>query len=579
MLAEQLHQARQEAAYYRKLAQECGERRQKESEALSVLIEELRRTELALTQARNEADTANHAKSMFLATMSHELRTPLTAIIGYSQLMEQLVKAGDYHTVATDLQHIYTAGRHLLTLINDVLDLSRIEAGQLLIAADRVDVADLIASVTTAIHPLITQNRNTLEISCPDQIVMMYTDPFKLRQSLLNLLSNAAKFTEAGTIRLCVTQEYVDGADWVTFTVADSGIGISADQMPKLFKPFSQIDDSLNRRYGGTGLGLVLSQRLCQLLGGDITVASTFGVGSIFAMRLPAIIPSDSANLPVAMPHAAPPAAVRAPEEIAPIISENIVLVIDDDLAAGDLIAQLIGPERACVVHAASAAEGVDLARAILPDLIFLDMLMPGVDGWQVLAALKADPEIASIPVVMIGIDDQRQRGLTLGVADVISKPFTPGCLTASIRWLPVPTPSSGYILVAANDRGIVDMLRHTLEGVGWRVAVAWSGRETLTAVTTHPPAAIMLDLLLPDMDGVQLIHTLRERPGRIECPITIMAPGGLSSAARAQLHGSAHHILHTGANTLDRLARQLHGCLVPRRTIILKNQADLLYG
>ncbi|MEI8308908.1 MAG: ATP-binding protein [Chloroflexales bacterium] len=293
-LTEQLQQARREAAYYRKLAQECGKRRLKESEDLSSLIDRLRQTEMVLVQARDDADAANRAKSQFLATMSHELRTPLTAIIGYSQLLEHLVEIGDFHSIESDLHHIYTAGKHLLALINGVLDFSRIEAGQLQIVIERVDVPDLVRNAIVAVNPLIAQNRNTLQVACPACMAAMYTDPLKVRQSLLNLLGNAAKFTEAGTIQLTVTQELIGGADWVCFAVADSGIGISTDQMPKLFKPFSQIDDSLNRKYGGTGLGLALSQRLCQLLGGNITVVSTIGVGSIFTMRLPATAPITS---------------------------------------------------------------------------------------------------------------------------------------------------------------------------------------------------------------------------------------------------------------------------------------------
>ncbi|MEI6777823.1 MAG: ATP-binding protein [Chloroflexales bacterium] len=291
MLAEQLQQARMEATYYRKLARECGERRLKESEELSSLIDQLRQTELILVQARNDADAANRAKSHFLATMSHELRTPLTAIIGYSQLLEYLAAIGDYRSVETSVHHIYTAGQHLLALINGILDLSRIEAGQLQIVVERVDVPDLVRNTIVVVNPLIAQNGNTLQVACPLHMTAMYTDPLRVRQSLINLLGNAAKFTEAGTIHLTVTQEQINGTDWISFVIADSGIGISPDQMAKLFKPFSQIDDSLNRKYGGSGLGLALSRRLCQLLGGDITVVSSIGVGSVFTMRLPSTAP------------------------------------------------------------------------------------------------------------------------------------------------------------------------------------------------------------------------------------------------------------------------------------------------
>jgi signal transduction histidine kinase/DNA-binding response OmpR family regulator len=536
-------------------------------------IIEHQRIELELTKERDMAEAASQAKSSFLSMMSHELRTPLTAVIGYSQLMEQLVAEGDYRTVAADLHHIYSAGRHLLTLINNVLDLSRIEAGKLQLCAERVDIPDLVESIATTLRPLIEQNHNTLQISCPTHMAAMYTDPLKVRQSLLNLLGNAAKFTEAGTIHLSVERERIDGVDWVSFVIADSGIGISTDQLPKLFKPFSQIDDSLNRRYDGTGLGLALSQRLCQLLGGNITVESTFGVGSVFTMRLPAIAPADPADIPAARPPAAYVA--MAAEEVVPIVSENLVLVIDDDPAVGSMIAQLIGPEHACVIYAASDADGIELARDVLPDLIFLNLLMPRIDGWQVLAALKADPELAHIPVILISIDDQRQRGFALGVADFIVKPSDPTGLAATLSWLPAPTPAPGYILIVEDDRAISDLFLRALESEGWHAVVARTGREALTTITARPPAAIMLDPLLPDIDGVQLITTLRERPGRVECPIIIVTARDMSSADRAQIQGSARQILRKGEHSPEELTRQLHCCLAASRKAAQKTKTE----
>ncbi|MBX0330565.1 response regulator [Oscillochloris sp. ZM17-4] len=541
-------------------------------------IIEHQRVELELTKERDIAEAASQAKSSFLSVISHELRTPLTAIIGYSQLMEHLVAADDYRSVATDLHHIYDAGRHLLTLINDVLDLSRIEAGRLQLSAERVDVPYLIHSVVSTVKPLIEQNGSTLQISCPTHMAMMYTDPLKVRQALLNLLGNAAKFTEAGTIWLSVAQERDGDADWVTFVVADTGIGIAADQMPKLFKPFSQIDDSLNRRYSGTGLGLALSQRLCHLLGGDITVESIFGVGSTFTMRLPAIAPTEPAAQlePLVSLAAAPAVAEAAPEEPVPIVSENLVLVIDGDPAVGSLIARAIGPEHACVVHAASGAGGVELARDVLPELILLNLLIPDMDAWHVLATLKADPALAPIPVVMISIDNQRQRGLTLGVADFITNPCDQATIAAALRWLPAPTPTSGYILVVEDDSATADLYLRALEGEGWRAVVAESAREALSAITVHHPAAIVIDLLMPDMDGVQMISTLRTRPGSIACPIIIMAASDLSGAERAQLKRSARQILTNGAHTLDDLPRQMHSYFAAHIGASLKHTTEI---
>ncbi|NTV63611.1 MAG: HAMP domain-containing protein, partial [Oscillochloris sp.] len=281
------------------MAMDLRDREQVLLERTTQLIEH-QRLKLELTRQRDVADAASQAKSAFLAVMSHELRTPLTAIMGYSQLLEHMIAIGDYSTAASDLRRISGAGQHLLSLVNDVLDLAQIEAGRLRISAERVDVPTLINSVTETVEPLVTQKQNTLRVTCPAQMPPLFTDPLKLRQALLNLLSNAAKFTNAGQIDLRVSEEQIDGHPWIAFVVADTGIGIPRNQMDKLFKPFSQVNDRAARRYGGTGLGLSLSRRLCQLLGGDISVESFFGVGSVFTIRLPVSAPTN------------PPAAITA---------------------------------------------------------------------------------------------------------------------------------------------------------------------------------------------------------------------------------------------------------------------------
>lgn len=288
----------------RQMATDLRDREQALLERSAQVIEH-QRVELELTRQRDVAEAASEAKSAFLAVMSHELRTPLTAIIGYSQLLERMLTAGDYSTAASDLQRISDAGQHLLSLVNDVLDLARIAAGRLEVTVERVDVPALVQGVTATVRPLVAQNRNTLRVTCPEQTAAIFTDPLKLRQALLNLLANAAKFTEAGEIELRVAEEQIDGARWVAFAVVDTGIGIPTDQLGKLFKPFVQLDDSLSRRYGGTGLGLSLSQRICRLLGGDISVESRAGVGSVFTIRLPASAPAAPDPRPQGAPLAA----------------------------------------------------------------------------------------------------------------------------------------------------------------------------------------------------------------------------------------------------------------------------------
>jgi signal transduction histidine kinase len=296
--ADQAAIAIQNARLYRQAQEELAERARAESELrkyqehLEELVRE-RTAELAQAtreaqEARNAAEAANKAKSVFLAIMSHELRTPLNAIIGYSEMLMEDAEDEGVETFVSDLEKIHVSGKHLLTLINDILDLSKIEADRMELYLETFDVASMVKDVVSAVQPLVEKNANTLEVHRADDLGTMHTDLTKVRQSLFNLLSNAAKFTEGGTIRLDVTRVPVDGVDWFTFSVRDTGIGMTPEQMGKLFQAFSQVDASTTRKYGGSGLGLAITKRFCQMMGGDISVESEYGVGSTFTIRLPA---------------------------------------------------------------------------------------------------------------------------------------------------------------------------------------------------------------------------------------------------------------------------------------------------
>lgn len=366
-----------------------------------------------LARMRDEAVNASNVKSQFLANMSHELRTPLNAIIGYSEMLrEEAQELGDAVFVE-DLGKISKAGNHLLALINDILDISKIEAGKMELHLESCDLPDLVQDVMVTMRPLIEGKGNRLVCDCMDQGNMI-TDVLKLRQILLNFLSNANKFTDQGVITVRIIAEQRDEREGYSFFIQDTGIGMTEEQMAKLFQPFTQVDSSTTRKYGGTGLGLSISQRITQLLGGDITVSSELGVGTSFTCWLP-----SSQMETQTQETAGVDASVKAASWKG---SANIVL-IDDESSNHNLMERYIAKTGWSIVHAENGADGLKLVKECKPDVICLDILMPEMDGWSVLAALKEDPEIAHIPVVVWSMATDRQRGYELGATEFLTKP------------------------------------------------------------------------------------------------------------------------------------------------------------
>ncbi|HEV2689166.1 MAG TPA: CHASE3 domain-containing protein, partial [Bryobacteraceae bacterium] len=378
-----------------------------------------KRSEGELRGAKDAAESASRMKSLFLANMSHELRTPLNAIIGYSEMLmedpESPVAQRD-----SDLKKIQQAGKHLLSLINDILDLSKIEVGKMSLYLQSFMVPALVQDVTGTIRPLVGQNRNQLAVDCADDAGAMHSDISKIRQVLFNLLTNALKFTSDGTVTLQVRRSQEHEQPWITFTVSDTGVGMTLQQMDRLFEAFTQAENSTSSKYGGTGLGLAISRQFCRMLGGDISVSSEPEKGSTFVVRLPANV-----AMPPGEPE--PPTAPLAPTQ--PAQSEapvgGRVLVIDDDPSMRDLLARMLSGEGFEVKSADGGEEALRLARQWKPTAITLDVLMPQVDGWAVLRELKADPQLADVPVIVLSIvgDQNRALGIALGASELITKP------------------------------------------------------------------------------------------------------------------------------------------------------------
>jgi signal transduction histidine kinase/CheY-like chemotaxis protein/HAMP domain-containing protein len=523
-------------------------------------ITELRTQNLELEEARELSEVANRTKSQFLANMSHELRTPLNAIIGYSEILQEDAADNGQEQLVPDLKKIEGAGRHLLGLINDILDLSKVEAGKMDVFVEEIDISSLLDEVRSIITPLVAKNGNKLEVRVADHVGSMRSDRTKLKQCLLNVLSNASKFTQDGKLTVQVRRLVTDGP-MIQIMISDTGIGMNEEQIGRLFQAFSQADASTTKKFGGTGLGLAITRHFCRLLGGDISVASAPHIGSTFTIILPDQAP-EPARLTTAMEPARESPRSNSVDAALPAVT---VLVVDDDPAARDLLTTNLGREGYRTIQARGGDEALELAHKSQPDAITLDVLMPKKDGWTVLAALKADPELRDIPVIMVTVAPDRGIGLSLGAAEVMTKPVDRGELTSLLRQL---LSRDGPILVVEDDVATRDTVRHTVEKMGLTVAEVTNGRLALTWLAENPmPALILLDLMMPEMDGFEFLDTFNRRADWRHVPVIVITAKQLTAAERALLAGRARIVIRKGASIDTDIAEAIRKAVGQRAT------------
>jgi signal transduction histidine kinase/CheY-like chemotaxis protein len=543
--------------------------------------EERQKLEQALRQQNLELENASRMKSEFLANMSHELRTPLNAIIGFSEVLgDGLI--GDM----TDQQRrfigdLFSSGKHLLSLINDILDLSKVEAGKMILDLEPVQISSLFANSLSIIREKAGERRIQLTADAPKELGSIRADARKVKQIVYNLLSNAVKFTsERGEVTLRATRvpraevgllegpwsgrtfPLADNAfdEFLKISVSDTGIGISDDGLDRIFKPFSQIDSGLSRKFEGTGLGLAMIKLLAELHGGTVAVQSAVDEGCRFYVWLPLRAPEVTRTTPTS----------QRPKILDG--KERIALVVEDDFKSADLIRVQLQAEGFKVIHAASAEAAFLLAAQQPLALITLDIMLPNMDGWEFLSRLKQMPSLQAIPVMIVSIVADRNKGFALGAASVIQKPISRQDLVDSLVGMSLISASDGgalKVLIVDDDPKAVDLIAVRLEGLATTILRAYGGREAIEMARRENPDLIVLDLMMPDVSGFDVVAALHEKPGTASIPVLIVTAKRVTAEDHRKLNGMVSTIMEKAEFDNERFTNEIRRAMAGRQALV----------
>ena len=520
-------------------------------------ITEAKKTQEALHHAQEEAERANRVKSQFLASMSHELRTPLNAILGFSELLsDDTTGRFDEGTRRRFLDQIHSSGQHLLQLINDILDLSKVEAGQMELQLQSVDLGSLIDEARETVEPLAQIKAIALHAE-PGPELHLIADAAKVKQMLLNLLSNAIKFTpNGGSIQI----RWRQADSWVEIAVSDTGIGIAAEDLGRLFTEFQQLDAGPGRQQEGTGLGLALTRRFAEMHGGQVKVESALGMGSTFTLRLPLEATALRG-----------PAPVEPPQVTAGDLGRPLVLVVDDNPQAAEILARTMGAGGFRIKVAHTGPEALSMARELKPVAITLDILLPEVDGWEVLNRLKADEATRNIPVIVVSVVDNPALGRALGAFDYFVKPVDGKALlsrlsqyafTNKVKTEPV------RVLVVDDEKANLDLLEALLEPAGFAVIRAGGGQEGIDLARSQMPNLILLDLMMPDLTGFDVVEALRAEEATRSIPIMVLTAKALTEDDKRALNGQVAAIFQRNSVAGTELIAWLRGIVAQRQNL-----------